>query len=162
MSYSYLNQADKRACVLSNLQCDDGQCRQDDGYNPEADGNLRFVVAVARLLPQVLALRVQLAVLCAEVVVDRRALKDALLDAPALAQLVVVNLHHHAEALYEEDTAEDRQHQLLVDDDGTHGDDTADGQRTRVAHEHLGRVGVVPEETDERSDEGAEEYHQFL
>ena len=93
---------------------------------------------------------------------DRRALEDALLDAPALAQLVVVNLHHHAEALYEEDTAEDRQHQLLVDDDGTHGDDTADGQRTRVAHEHLGRVGVVPEKTDERSDEGAEEYHQFL
>ena len=59
---------------------------------------------------------------------DRSALEDALLDALALTQLVVINLHHYAEAFYEEDTAEDRQHQLLVDDDGTHGDDTADGQ----------------------------------
>ena len=49
-----------------------------------------------------------------------------------------------------------------MDDDGTHGNDTADGQRTGVAHEHLGRVGVVPEKTDECSYEGAEEYHQLL
>ncbi|CUQ54277.1 Uncharacterised protein [Segatella copri] len=29
-----------RACILSDLQCDDGQCCQNDGYNPETDGNL--------------------------------------------------------------------------------------------------------------------------
>ena len=44
---------------------------QDDGHNPETDGNLRLVVAVARLLPQVLALRVQLAVLRTEVVMEK-------------------------------------------------------------------------------------------
>ena len=59
------------------------------------------MVAVARLLPQILAVWIQLAVLCTEVVVDRRALEDALLDASALTQLVVIYLHHHAEALYE-------------------------------------------------------------
>ena len=91
--------------------------------------------AVARLLPQVLAVRIQLAVLCAEVVVDRCALEDTLLHTSPLTNLVIVNLHHHAEAFNEEDTAEDRQHQLLVDDDGTYRDDTADGQRTRIAHE---------------------------
>ena len=120
------------------------------------------MVAVARLLPQILAVWIQLAVLCTEVVVDRRALKDALLDASALTQLVVIYLHHHAEALYEEDSAEDRQHQLLVDDDGAHGDDTADGERTGIAHEHLRRVGIVPEEADEGSDKGTEEYHKLL
>ena len=118
--------------------------------------------AVARLLPQILAVRIQLTVLCAEVVVDRCALEDTLLHTSPLSYLVIVNLHHHAEAFYEENTAEDRQHQLLVDDDGTYCDDTADGQRTRIAHEYLGRVGVVPEETDEGSDEGTEEYYEFL
>lgn len=91
---------------------------------------------------------IQLIALCAEVVVDRCALEDTLLHTSPLSYLVIVNLHHHAEAFYEENTAEDRQHQLLVDDDGA-CDDTADGQRTRIAHEYLGRVGVVPEETDE-------------
>ena len=118
--------------------------------------------AVARLLPQVLAVRIQLTVLSAEVVVDRCALEDTLLHTSPLTYLVIVYLHHHAEAFNEEDTAEDRQHQLLVDDDGTYRDDTADGQRTRIAHEYLGRLGVVPEETEEGSDEGTEEYYQFL
>ena len=79
------------------------------------------------LLEQVLAVWVELAVLRAEVVVDWGALEDALLHAMALAQLVVVHLHDDTEALHEEDTAKDRQHQLLVDDDGTHGDDATDG-----------------------------------
>ena len=100
------------------------------------------MVAVARLLPQILAVWIQLAVLCAEVVVDRRALEDALLDASALTQLVVIYLHHHAEALYEEDSAEDRQHQLLVDNDGAHGNDSADGERTGIAHENACRIHI--------------------
>ena len=70
---------------LSYLQCDDGQCRQDDGYNPETNRNLRLMISVVWLRDEVLALWVQLTVLCAEVVVDRCALEDALLDALALA-----------------------------------------------------------------------------
>lgn len=58
--------------------------------------------AVARLLPQILAVRIQLTVLCAEVVVDRCALEDTLLHTSPLSYLVIVNLHHHAEAFYEE------------------------------------------------------------
>ena len=46
--------------------------------------------AVARLLPQVLAVRIQLTVLCAEVVVDRCAFEDTLLHTSPLTHLVIV------------------------------------------------------------------------
>ena len=112
--------------------------------------------------PQVAAVGVELPVLGAEGVVYGGALEYALLHPAPLPHLVVPHLHHHAEALDEEDAAEYGQHELLVDDDGAHGDDAPDGQRARVAHEYLGRVGVVPQEADERADEGAHEHHQLL
>ena len=71
-------------------------------------------------------------------------------------------LNDDAEALHEEDTAQDRQQQFLVDDHGTDTNDAADGQGTCVSHEDLGREGVIPQETDHCSDESAEEYHQLL
>ena len=40
---------------------------------------------------------------------------------------MVYTVNGWTEGFYEENTAEDRQHQLLVDDDGTYCDDTADG-----------------------------------
>ena len=49
-----------------------------------------------------------------------------------------------------------------MDDDGTDTNDATDGQGTRIAHKDLGRVGVVPQETDHGSHEGTEENHQFL
>ena len=49
-----------------------------------------------------------------------------------------------------------------MDDDGAHTNDTADGERSRVAHEHLRGVGVVPQEADERAHHGADEDDQFL
>ena len=55
---------------------------------------------------EISALRVELRLLCAEVVVYRRALEYTLLYAAALAELVVVHLQNHAEALYEEYAAE--------------------------------------------------------
>ena len=49
-----------------------------------------------------------------------------------------------------------------MDDDGAHGDDSADGEASRVAHEDLGGVGVVPQKSDQCADKGTEEHHQFL
>ena len=85
---------------------------------------------------------------------------DAL--ALALLQLKPLRLDNDAKTLDKEDTAENRQHQLFVNDNGTHTDDTTDSQRTCVTHKHLGRESIVPEETDHRPDESREEHHQFL
>src|SRR3712207_6461587 len=93
---------------------------------------------------QISALRVELRILRTEVVVDGGALKDALLHAFALAQLKVPHLQYDAEALYEEYAAENREQQFLMDDDSSNGDNAANGERPRIAHEYLGRVGVVP------------------
>ena len=49
-----------------------------------------------------------------------------------------------------------------MNDDGQNGDDAADGQRARVAHENLGGIGVIPQETDERTDHSADVNHEFL
>ena len=115
-----------------------------------------------RALDDIAAVGVELTVLCAEIVVDRCAAEDALLHAMAFAHLVVPHLQDDAEAFHKEDTAKDGQQQFLVDDDGTHGDDAADGERAGITHEDLGGIGVVPEETDEGSHKGAHEHHQFL
>ena len=61
------------------------------------------------LFNEIFALRVELAVLCPEVVVDRSALEDALLYAMALASLVVPHLHDDAEAFDEENAAKNGQ-----------------------------------------------------
>ena len=93
---------------------------------------------------------------------DGRALEDAALLAAVLPELEVFHLKDDAEALQEEDATEDGQQQFLVDNNGQDGDDAANGQATRVAHKYLGGIGVVPEETDERTDGSANEDDQFL
>ena len=65
---------------LSNLQSNNGQCRQQDCGNPEAYGDFRFVPRPVRPFAEhVAALGVELRGQHAEVVVDRRALEDAAL-----------------------------------------------------------------------------------
>ena len=62
-------------------------------------------------------------------------------------------LYDDAQALDEENAAQDREQQLLMDDDGANSDDAADGQGAGVTHEYLGGIGIVPKETDHGSDE---------
>ena len=71
-------------------------------------------------------------------------------------------LYDYTQAFHEEDATEDGEQQLLMDDDGTYTDDTSDGQRPRITHEHLSRESIVPKETYHCSYEGTEEHHQFL
>ena len=79
-----------------------------------------------------------------------------------LLNLEPLGLDNDAEALDEEDATKDDQHQLLVDNQGTYTDDATDGQRSCIAHEYLGRIGVVPQETDHGPDESAKEDYKFL
>ena len=84
------------------------------------------------LLEKVFDFGVELFLLGAERVVQRRPLEHALLHSAARAELGVPHLHDHAEALDEENAAQDGQHQLLVDDYRADGYYAADGQRAGV------------------------------
>ena len=95
-------------------------------------------------------------------VVDGRALEEALFPSVPLARLVVDALQDDRQVLHQEHAAEDGDEQFLVDDDGKDGDDAADGQAARVAHEHLRRIGIVPQEAYQCADEGTDEDDQFL
>ena len=60
-----------------------------------------------------------------------------------------------------EDPADERQQQFLLDDDRDGADRAAERERAHVAHEYLGRMGVVPEESDARAHHGPAEHRQF-
>ena len=88
-------------------------------------------------------------------------------DAPPRAGLLfgvleVEDLQHDRQRLDEEDAAEDGYQQFFADDDGEDGDDAAEGQAARVAHEDLRGIGVVPQEADRGADKGRGEDHQLL
>ena len=95
------------ASGLADFEGDDGHRSENHGNNPEADGNLGLMPGVLRPLGEVLAVRVELRRQYTEVVVDGGALEDALLDATALAEFVVIDLKNHTETLEEEDTAKE-------------------------------------------------------
>ena len=56
----------------------------------------------------------------------------------------VGHLQHDRYILHQENTAKDRNQQLLTDDDRENGDNTSQGQATRISHKYLGRIRVVP------------------
>ena len=97
---------------------------------------------------------------------ERIMYRSPLEQAELLAALVTVfrhlHLKHHGDALHEEDEAEDRYEQLLMYDNRRDGYDSADRKRTCIAHEYLCRIGIVPQEANQRTNERAEEYHKFL
>ena len=47
-------------------------------------------------------------------------------------------------------------------DDGANGNDTANGERTGITHEHLCRIGIIPQESYHRSHESTYKDHKFL
>ena len=55
-------------------------------------------------------------------------------------------LYQHRKAFHEEDTAQHREHKLFSQENGADTDDAADGKTSSVTHEHLSRIGVVPQE----------------
>src|SRR5215203_2693310 len=92
-----------------------------------------------------------------EVVVDRGHLED-----PAPRELVHEDLDDHREGLYHEETADDRQEQFRLGQHRRGGENASNRQRARVAHKDLGRMGVVPEEPDDRSDHRAADHRHVV
>ena len=93
----------------------------------------------------------------AEMVMERSALPDTDMLTAFLVELVHLRLYDDTDTLHEEDTAEEGDHELLMDDHGTDTDDTANGEAAGVTEEDLGREAIPPEIADEGSDERGEE-----
>ncbi len=100
--------------------------------------------AVGPVAQHIAAVFWQLLFSLSESVVNRRGTEQSYGAALALGVFEVEALQNDTQALDKENAAENGEQQLLVDDDGTHADDAANGQRTRIAHEDLGRERIVP------------------
>ena len=93
---------------LSNLQCDDGECRKEDGRNPEAHGDFGFVPrTLGPVAKDVLTSRYQLFGKRAEGIMNWCAFKEALHSALALAPFEVLNLENDTQVFSQEYPAED-------------------------------------------------------
>ena len=78
-----------------------------------------------------------------EVVVDRRHQED-----PPAPVLEADDLEDHGQRLDHEDAADEEQQQLGLRHHCERAERAADRHRAGVAHEHVGREGVEPEEAD--------------
>ena len=105
---------------------------------------------------------VELRVELAEVVMYRGGSEHAHSAALSLLEFEPLRLNDDTQALYEEDATQDGQQQLFMDDDGTHADDAANGERPRIAHEDLSGEGIVPQEADHGTYESAQEDYELL
>ena len=114
------------------------------------------------IVEQVAACLVELIVQFPEVVVNRGSPKYAHALILPLIIFKGLCLDDDAEAFYKEYAAKNGEQELFVNDDSTNTNNSANHQRSCVAHEHLGGVGIIPKETYHRTNEGAEEYHEFL
>ena len=70
-------------------------------------------------------------------------------------------LYYNRQRLSKIDAAQNRDEQLLADDDAGDSHNAAEGQTAGVAHEYLRRIAVPPIETNAGTDDGGDEYHQF-
>src|SRR6202521_5340459 len=87
-----------------------------------------------------------------EVMVNRRHLENAL-----LTQLVGTNLQDHRKRLDNENAANERQQQFLLDHDGYGTNRAAQRQRSDSAHEHFRRMRVVPQKSNRGTNHGSAE-----
>ena len=92
-----------------------------------------------------------------KVMVDRRHAEDA----PPQVSLKGGDLEDHRHRLQHEDAAHDEEHDLLTDHDGDETERGTERERTDVAHEDLGRIGVEPEKAETGADHGTAEYRHF-
>ena len=93
---------------------------------------------------------------------DGRTLEDALLHPFLLSLPEVTDLQDNRQILYKEHTAQNRDEQFLMDNDSEYGNDSPDSQASGIAHEDLRRECIVPKETYQRTDKGANEDYQFF
>lgn len=90
------------------------------------------------------------------VVVQGRHLKNAsALAVEAFGAFEIGHLQHHRQTFDKEDAAENGEQQFFANQNGRHGNNAADGEAARIAHEHLRRIGVIPKKADERPTKAA-------
>ena len=120
---------------LAELEGGEAEQHQDDGDDPEADNDLGLFPA-AQLV----------------VVMQRRHAEDPL----AFGGFEITDLHHHGNGFCDEDTAHDEEHDFLTHDHGRRTECSTNRQRTHIAHEHLGRIRIEPEEAQTGPDQRPE------
>src|SRR5476651_1246642 len=91
-----------------------------------------------------------------EVMMQRRHAEDAL-----AGELVGKDLHNHRHGLEHEQPAHDRQHDLVLGDDGDAAQRAADRERPGVTHEDHGGWRVEPQEAETRPDQCREQHREF-
>src|SRR6266481_521597 len=123
----------------SQFQSGQGEQREDQRRDPEADDHFRF-----RPSQQL------------EMVMDGRHLENSF-----LAELVTCNLQNDGEGFDHEDSPDKGQQQLLLDHDSDRADGAAQGEASNIAHKDFRGMGVVPQESDGRAHHGTAENRQF-
>src|SRR5512136_2552612 len=126
-----------RSSQFQGRQAEQGE---DDAQDPEADDHL--LLRPAREL---------------EMVVEGGHLEDAL----ALAHLEIGDLEDDRQRLQDEHPGHGEEQELLLDEQGDDGHGAAERKGPDVAHEHFGRVAVVPEEAEAGAGEGPDEDGQL-
>ncbi len=126
--------------VICKLQRRQTEQRENDSHDHEARDHLRLAPA-AQL----------------EVVMQRRHAEDAL---PA-GRLEVADLQHDRGGFEQEHAADQHQQQLLLDQDRDDAERGAQRQRSDVAHEDLGGIGVVPKESERGAHQRSAEHRQL-
>ena len=126
------------ACSPQLQRGEAGQ-RQHHRDDPEPDHDLRF--GPAQLL---------------EMVMNGRHPEDAL-----AAQLERTHLQNHGKRLDDENSADKKEQDFLLDDDGDCAQSSAQRQGTDITHENFRGVRVVPEKTERCADQRATENGEF-
>src|ERR1700678_2982399 len=124
-----------RMSFLSQLQSRQREQSHHQSRDPKAGNDLRFFPA-------------QLF----EMMMDRRHLED-----PLLAQLVTAHLQNYRQRFDHVDTTDENEQDFLLDQNRNDTQRSAQRQRSHVAHENLGRMRVVPKESERCAHHGAAE-----
>src|SRR5271169_635437 len=131
--------ADVATGVMSpQLQSGEADHRQHESDDPEPHDDLRL--GPAELL---------------EMMMNRRHAED-----PPARQLERGHLHHDGKRLHDEKSADDRQHDLVLDGDRRSAQQASEGEGTGVAHENLRRRRIEPEKPHPRADHRAAYDHE--
>src|SRR5690606_8415264 len=130
------------SCLLSQFQRSYTKQYKQHRHDPEPRYNLRFMISFLLVM-----------------VVQGTHQKNPSAHTIFLFSVFEIGyLYHHAQVLDQEYATENRYQQFLVHDDGDSGNDSSQGQASRIAHEYLGGIGIVPKESHTGPDHGGQEY----
>src|SRR6266478_1318979 len=128
-----------RSASLPQLQCRQRKQRKNQRGDPKPHDHFRFAPTEQF-----------------EMMMNGRHAEDAL-----AAQFEGAHLQNHGKCFNNEDTADEKEQDFLLDDDRDGAQCSAQRQRANVAHEDFGRMRVVPEKSERCPDERAAKYSEL-